>query len=775
LVASKPIDPTRKSDSTVIAVVRTTTPAWRTVDGRSEEDWFDGEPTTGDGKRAMPTGTTREAITKSRSDDTVEKAILRARGLVDLQRRRDVDGDAEGLIDMLAAAWGMEREVFDPALASNLAPTGELLRYALGADKANPVAVLPVNVYQAVSVAGGTSVREQHGGSNAVMPWARIRASLTSSFVQSIYAERLKFGHMLVGQGPGDAYASLHDPRYLTFRPREASAWSCDPKTFSLSVAPASARSPDGQAPLLSATREAMEVLQEEMQDCIYRPVCEEARDVAVPRLVPMKVHGGEALAANLVRALSRVPAPEVKSYGPDRFMMGLAGNLFRRGDACLGVSLARACREVRLYSARDGLSQAKRVEVCKYFARKWKVAGANVALRAASEASKRGATLEEWWGKISNRLPQALRGRGDARDWVAALCYQLIVPHSEKWEKVAAYLSHQTMRREGQELTYRGVVPPGYGSPARVLAMGKALLYSRAELMAAKYEGVAAAAYALSSDMSRSSPLKRVLQDAANLWLFRSRVTKTAHIRYQTGEEVPDEYTRRGDVKTSEGVMTVLFGVQPKRAYQAVRQAFIKQTPVRAKKIRPSPAVASMVPMLLKASAPRTEARLEGTILRIFRKDFLEEKMEKNWDELWDDTYRELVRATMEGVQPRQPAPAAAAAPVVPAPAPAHADAVLVRAPRQNVEEATFVSRGTEGKFAVAQDYFSTLAMANELMGQEIALQLEDAVGELDESEQERIESLMYGSVSALMEEVYGTGDVDDYLEAADAAPAIK
>lgn len=556
----------------VVGVVAEPDTYWPTIDDADMSDLLPDQP-------IPPVVQDKSVRTKTRTlpltaashvlSDPILACLVKGRAVIDILRREDVMGGADELTAVLAKAWGVECKEIDDLDAFSLGIGGPMLRHAIKADEVYPTTYAPIHIRRSVSV-GCSDVNRHYLPDNTAMDWRRMRTHCEAVFTLSCAIEGYPMQMMKARPPPGDPTAPSNRPNVLVFQPAGASAWSYDGSTFAITPT----RPPDH----MKASAIPAEVL-----DAL-------ARYVRVAR--PMSY----ALVAGVsTRAKKSV------MVGTDYIAGETIATSYKMMIRCLVVSGVRgktAAAAVRntIFQAIENASLLNRMRVVRYImiardeakahlsldmvpdvlierlASKFLAIGDEIRLKIAAEATRRGHSIEEWWGDITAQAPErySLFAEG-TRGWAMVGMWLMFRSPTDRWKKLVS-ATHYGALREAQRSAVGGLrLPAEKGTPERLLAACVGAVRNITKAYAAYYMGVADVGLALADvavEMSRPRTAL-MLREAAYMWVLRARAFRGTNI-HLTGKDVDEASENYYKVKSTPA--DIVIKPAPYRAFEAYK-----------------------------------------------------------------------------------------------------------------------------------------------------------------------------------------------------------
>jgi hypothetical protein len=459
-------------------------------------------------------------------EDPVIRAFVSARGLIDLQGRSDVGGDARAVSDVIARAWRVSPESLASLADVSLAPTGSLLRYAARADQVMPRIYAPIHDLLCISTGTHATGRLVYG-EHAALDWRRCRVMTEATFYLASRTEGYTLMDMRSAARPGDPRAPPNRPGVIQMRPRPGAVWSCDPGTFRL-------------YPVRPREVDTLEELPDRIKQALLK-YDEQARPIKIAATV------GAAMSFSTTVVSQHEPmSAETVVRGYSMLMHGQATSLVRgvnahrmvRSQMYSVLASADAGRAIQLVMIADHLTDSANelgVVVVPGFYRHLARAYVQIstAVRAAigAEAVARGSTLDAWWADFQSSLPVAIRSSNENTvGWGTGAFWYLCNPPSDRWSKLMSALRATHMSAVSSGAISTDSLPVVRGSAARIIAASTARCAVISRVFGDRYHAMVYLADALAdmaSDVGKSSAARQY-RLAALTWAVRSSAMRS-------------------------------------------------------------------------------------------------------------------------------------------------------------------------------------------------------------------------------------------------------
>lgn len=461
----------------------------------------------------------------------VELAVVKSRALIDMQRRPDIGGDAEGLSEALAAAWGISPDLYYDVAGALVEGSGNLLRYAIGPDKHYPVVHAPIQARKVMSVAAMATGRDIYG-EYAALDWRRMRVLAEAVFYMSARTEGYTMVDMAQMRPVGDPSAPVTRSGLMQFRPMPGSVWTFDPGTFRLqnvgSVRPTSG---------LILPERLSEILDSQLDSVRVRTMSgpAAARVTYASAQVPQTTSSvGEALIAGYELVTRTAAAFQAKGYTADSAAAGFIYNCMsgdRSGNAVEAVWITRSIAD----AARSlGLTHAVDARMARQAGARLRILTDDLRQKMVVEAEKHGSTLEEWWYDFGARLPMELRCATESnQSWACGIAWYLMAKPSPRWVRLSSALANESHRALASVHLASTTVAPAESVKRQMEEMLRVATARLSRSYGAYYHAVSDACYLLAGRMARGGATEesQVLRVAGRMWDIRAAATYTLGI----------------------------------------------------------------------------------------------------------------------------------------------------------------------------------------------------------------------------------------------------
>jgi len=543
MTAGRVSDTTRKIDTYIVGSRAVIDAEWPTVDGFVTSEDLPGEPLDANSEPLSnrPATHSRSLLAYNHEiADPVIKAYLKARSLCDLMRRPDVCGDSELLAENLTTAWQTDSDALTTMTSASLAPSGDLLRYAIGVDTVYPCLNAPLHVKQCISVGSFGHAREPYG-EHAAIDWRRIRVLCEASFHLSTRSEGIPLTKLALTQPPGDPHAPVGRKGTLTFRPLPGSVWDTNPLTFALN--------PSKYIPQVTLRANRVGAYIAESLATVM--------DIARPMMVAAPVRGTiTSVPTKRITSVSRTAEGIVTGY------VTLL-NVMHKG-ALRGKTAAATVRDI-IYedlttSARPASVRALwTVETFVVLARQMSIpisrdfrlvhavassfsdAASDARQKLVVESERRGMTLDAWWEDICSVLPaEMLRLREGTGSWALAMAWLVLNPPTDKWRKLTPALKYESLADIARTAPHSMRLPAKIGSEERVFAAAKATAQSIARTYSAYYSAVRDACGLMMSSLAvhKGTWEYEALELSRAMWNIRMATVSTMSVSHAVDDK---------------------------------------------------------------------------------------------------------------------------------------------------------------------------------------------------------------------------------------------
>jgi len=485
---------------------------------------------------AVRARTSQESVVvrTGRALDPVEMAVVKSRALIDMQRRPDIGGDAEGLAEAVAAAWGIDADLYYDISGALIEGSGNLLRYAIGPDKHYPVVHAPVQARKVISVAAMATGRDIYG-EFAALDWRRLRVMSEAVFYMSARTEGHTMEDMAQVRPVGDPSASANRPGIMQFRPLPGSVWSFKPTTFRLEGVGQNRRSVGMILP------ERLGMILEEQLDTVKLRTTQgpAARRVtyASAMVAATTSQVREALVSGFELVRKSAAAFQAKGYTADSAVSGFVYDCMMGDRSGMAVEAVWSTRAVAETARAIGLAHVVDVRMAKQVGSRLRILTDDLRQKLVVEAERQGASLDEWWFDFSSRLPFEMRWSTESNQaWAAGIAWYLMAQPSSRWQRLSAALANETHRALASSHLASMMLPP----PARLQErLAEALTVSAARLSrsyGAYYHSIADGCYLISSRMARvgDAEASLVMRAAGRAWDIRAAAAYTVGVVFE-------------------------------------------------------------------------------------------------------------------------------------------------------------------------------------------------------------------------------------------------
>jgi len=351
-------------------------------------------------------------------------------------------------------------------------------------------------------------------------------------FYMSSRLEGYTLDELALDQPPGDPRASPLRSGIIQFRPLPGSVWSHDPATFRLEI--------ECMTPALQAIR-FPERIAAAVRDFMAeaRPIVAVAASHGTVDLVPTNVRKmSSRTGEELIRGYTTVMATATSFVARGKLSASAARDYMYQYMS--GQTDLRAIRTIWMsrYLAETikgcGMSALIDETLVRQLASRFSDCANDMRVKLATEANRRGTTLELWWADITALLPKTLKSlKEGSASWAIALAHFLIFPYSHKWAGLPRALAHQSHRALAAGVTRAVRLPAEVRSAARVYEAARSTTRALAASYGAYYAAMYEVGMILAAQMFRAgNPVaEEKLQLAAGLWDIRAKVASTADL----------------------------------------------------------------------------------------------------------------------------------------------------------------------------------------------------------------------------------------------------
>lgn len=453
--------------------------------------------------------------------DPVIKAFVMARALIDLQSRPDVGGDARGVLNVIARAWGVAPETMSALADVSLAPTGNLLRYAARADQVMPRIHGAIHDLLCISTGTHASGRLVYG-QYAAIDWRRARVMTEATFYMATRTEGYTMLDMKLPDRPGDPRAPPNRPGVIQMRPKPGVVWSADPATFKLY--------PIRSSPAEHAQQIPMHVTRALAQyDVETRPLKIAAQyNAQMSHSTTVITQQAHATSEEVVRGyeilMGQHSASIARGKNAHRMVRNLVYNALASADAARKIHLREVTANIN--RAASTLNIVLTPDVYWHLANMFTSVCSAVRSGIAIEATVRNATLGDWWADFKSSLPKELQPEKEStRAWGAGAFWFMANPPTPRWQALMGAIQHAQLRQMTSTDMLIANLPRVRGSPARILAACQARLDAIIRVFGERYMAMVSVADILSDLASEARQVQsmRRAQTAGTFWALRA------------------------------------------------------------------------------------------------------------------------------------------------------------------------------------------------------------------------------------------------------------
>lgn len=507
---------------------------WPTIDDDDMSFLLPDEPLPSLGEETpMEPKTETVPLTKANKllVDPVLSCLVKGRAVVDILRRDDINGDADGVLQLLAEAWGVPTEMLAELEAYTLGIEGSLQRHAIKVDEVYPMMYAPIHVRRCISM-GCTDITNELLPSDTALDWKRMRVFCESVFALAMSIEGHVLSRVRCFPHPGDAAARTNRPGVLAFLPAPASAWTYAPSTFS--ICPVRI---DANRPVRSLPKDVLESL---------------TKYVNTVRPISHALEVGHRYSTRRATAITIIPANSETISECYRLMVS---SIFVGGAR--GKNASRAIRNL-IYETLESLPDGVRLriarymsiagEMCKIFldvdtvpdsvinklAMRFTVLGEKIRSAVVAEAARRGSTATEWWRDVLAQSPASYQHFVEgSHGWARIALWLAFKGPTEKWEALIKAVSISALTKAAAGNVHGMPLPARKGSMERLIAAARHATKEITRTFASYYSGVADVGLAI-SDEAEAMNKKRtadILREGAYLWTLRARCFRGTNV----------------------------------------------------------------------------------------------------------------------------------------------------------------------------------------------------------------------------------------------------
>jgi len=466
--------------------------------------------------------------------DPLEMALVRSRALVDMQKRPDVGGDAEGLSDVISAAWGLDAGVFDDLGGALIGGTGNLLRYAIGPDKHYPVVHAPIQARKVLSVAAMATGRDIYG-EFAALDWRRMRVLCEAVFYISSRTEGHTMEDMASPRPIGDPTAPANRNGIMQFRPLPGAVWSFEPRSFALKIGK-------------GLERRVGMVLPERVADVMAKYVEEVPQTTRAAAKGSRITYSGavegayvsavsESIVSGFQRVKSTAAAFQMKGYSSSSAVRGFVFQCIEGDTTGAATEAAWITRAVHSVAKTIGLAHTVDARMAKQVAGRMGILTDDLRQKLVVEAERHGETLEEWWDDFAARLPLEIRCMGEGTGaWACGLAWYLMRQPDVRWVHLSTALAAETHRALAATHLGRMRLPGAMRSEARIREAVAVTAARLARSYGSYYRATADACRFMADRLARagSTADSQIMRLAGLTWSIRANATLTISVVFR-------------------------------------------------------------------------------------------------------------------------------------------------------------------------------------------------------------------------------------------------
>lgn len=515
---------------------------WPTLDGASLAGLLPDQPLSMKAADAALRQKTRtEPLTASNRilTDPILSCLVKGRACIDLLRRDDVSGGAEELAQLLAEAWGISKQEMDDMDAFTLGVTGSLLRHCIKADEVFPTIHAPIQIKRCIGV-GASQVSREVLPEDCAMDWRRFRVFCEAVFYLATSTEGYSLKQLASHPAPGDPTARPNRSGVMCFVPAPATSWCHAPSTFCITPVLESDMGrglgvpSDVYKALTRYVEVARPMLKIEALTAKTRARRTSARQIEPPL--------GETLTAGYSLMTRCLLVGSARGKTSSAAVRNIIYKALDSSPLPLRLRLARyisiAASECRVHLGLDEVPDS----IIDKLASKFRPLGEHIRIKIAEEAVKRGKSIEEWWSDCMAQVPGRFEEfKEGTAGWTKIGLWLTFKANSHKWHALSKAVEFSALREAEASAVGNMSLPPAYGSPDRMEAVGRATVANVTRVYAGYYSGVADVALAISDELDkmRKPTSANKLRDAAFLWTLRARILRGSNF-YTIPKEEP-------------------------------------------------------------------------------------------------------------------------------------------------------------------------------------------------------------------------------------------
>jgi len=498
---------------------------------------------------ALRQKTKTEPLTSSNRvlTDPILSCLVKGRACIDILRRDDVNGGSEELAQLLADAWGMEKEEMDDMDAFTLGVTGSLQRHCIKSDEVYPTVHAPIQIKRCIGV-GASQVSKEVLPLDCAMDWRRFRVFCETVFYLAVTTEGIPMHAIAVSPAPGDPTAPGNRRHTMCFVPSPATSWSHAPSTFRINPILASIGKRGGGVPtdVYTALSKYVDVVRPLQKVELNSKTTPARRTNAAGVFDPT----GETITSGYTLMSRALLTGSVRGKTSAATARNAIYNAIEAAPLTLRMRLARymsiANSECKIHLKLDMVPDS----VIDKLASKFRPLGEHIRLKIAEECNKRGYTIEQWWSDIMAQTPKRFEEfKEGTAGWTRVGLWLAFRDSTYKWQNLRKAIEYSAIRAAEVSAVGSMSLPPVLGSAARIEAIGRGVVANVSRVYNGYYRGVADVALAIADVMETNKrPTSATnMRNAAYLWELRGRALQGAnfYVVAKTEETKSRHHTR--------------------------------------------------------------------------------------------------------------------------------------------------------------------------------------------------------------------------------------
>lgn len=519
-------DSRREMEDHVVGSVAANETVWPTVEPDDLDEWLPDEPLPRMGRDYKIREKTRtQPLTKANvlMKDPILACLIKGRATIDIMRRDDVGGDAEALTELLSDAWGVPKADLMEMDAYSLGIEGPLLRHAIKTDEVFPTVHAPIHKKLCISV-GHTDMSRELLPEDTAMDWRRMRTVCEAIFLMSCSLEGISLTDVICTPPPGDPVAPTTRSNILAFRPLPCTAWTFEPKTFS--ICPAYSGNAEKQKSIPPDVLAAMSKYVREVRPVSFAMAGGHRSRAIRTTMSDPEQPTGEVLSSIYSKVARSVPTGSSRGRTAAAAMRNFIYDTLNESDLHVRLKIARyitiALDEVKAHLGDSIVPD----EMIHSLAVKFVSLGELIRSKVVAESVRRGATPEDWWYDMCSQVPERYRKEKEGTmGWAHAGMWLLFRAPTDRWTKLAKATMYSALRDAEVSAIGSIPLPPEIGSTERVTVAVKTAAKRISQVYAGYYRAVADVAYSIAEILEgrRQQRSAATMRECAYLWTLRA------------------------------------------------------------------------------------------------------------------------------------------------------------------------------------------------------------------------------------------------------------